>query len=284
MNKDNLLLVDAHVHMYDCFDLDLFFDSSFLNFKNVAASFGYVTRYTPILFMTEGRDERCFDRLLRLADDRKVLETVNFTHYEFMRTHEPFSLSVHEDSSPPLFLIAGHQIVTKEKLEVLALMTVSKIPDGLSLNTTFDSIIEYGGIPVLPWGFGKWMGKRGEILKGFLNKRVDDRIFLGDNSGRPAFLPAPPQFNSRKRNRIRILPGSDPLPFASECHKPGSFGCAISGSVDPNEPGNDLRRIIRDPLTRPVSFGQLETTSRFFKNQLFMQLIKISNQYKRKKS
>jgi hypothetical protein len=24
MNKDNLLLVDAHVHMYDCFDLGLF--------------------------------------------------------------------------------------------------------------------------------------------------------------------------------------------------------------------------------------------------------------------
>lgn len=280
MNKDNLLLVDAHVHMYDCFDLAVFLGSSFSNFKNVAASFGYLTGYTPILFMTEGRNERWFDRILRLADDREVIEADNLVHYKFMRTLEPFSLSVHEDGSPPLFLIAGRQIVTKEKLEVLALVTISKIPDGLALNTTYESIIEYGGIPVLPWGFGKWMGKRGKILKGFLEKRADEQIFLGDNSGRPAFLPAPPQFNSRKGKGIRILPGSDPLPFASECHKPGSFGCAISGSVDPSEPGNDFRRIILNPHTRPVSFGHLETLPRFLKNQLFMQLLKISNQSK----
>jgi hypothetical protein len=30
-------------------------------------------------------------------------------------------------------------------------VTISKIPDGLSLNTTYESILEYGGIPVLPW-------------------------------------------------------------------------------------------------------------------------------------
>jgi len=141
--------------------------------------------------------------------------------------------------------------------------------------------VEYGGIPVVPWGFGKWMGKRGNILSEFLEKGSSFPLFLGDNSGRPSFLPRPPQFRMGKENGVQVLPGSDPLPFPSECRKPGSFGFAISGSVDPDKPGYAIRRILLDSLTRPISYGQLETLPRFLRNQLFMQLLKLKNRTSR---
>jgi hypothetical protein len=281
IGKNNIVLADAHVHIYDCFDLVLFLDSAFSNFKNAAAHLGPSAGYTSILFLTEGRNECWFDRLLKLADAGEAIGKDPSIRYKISRTDEPFSLSVGRDGLPSLFVIAGHQIVTKEKLEILALVSVSDIPDGCSLNTTAESIVESGGVPVVPWGFGKWMGKRGNILNAFLERGSGFPIFLGDNSGRPSFLPHPPQFHLGKGNGIRILPGSDPLPFPAECRKPGSFGFAISGSVDPDKPGEEIRRILLDPRTRPISYGQLETMPRFLRNQLLMQLLKLKNRNNR---
>ena len=281
IDNTNLLCADAHVHIYDCFDLAFFFDSAFSNFKKIATGFGYLTGYTSILFLAEGRNERWFDQLSRLADDWRDNNKDNLVTYRFARTHEPVSISVRGDGSPPMFLIAGRQIVTKEKLEVLSLVSVSDIPDGLSLHTTVESVVEHGGVPVVPWGFGKWMGKRGKILNDFLEKGSEFPIFLGDNSGRPSFLPPPPQFHLGKGNGIRILPGSDPLPFPTECRKPGSFGFAITGSVDPDKPGDEIRRILLNPRTRPISYGQLETMPRFLRNQLMMQFRKLKNRTNR---
>lgn len=52
--------------------------------------------------------------------------------------------------------MAGRQIVTAEKLEVLALGTDLDIDDGRPIREVLSLVTENGGLPVIPWGAGKW--------------------------------------------------------------------------------------------------------------------------------
>jgi hypothetical protein len=133
---------------------------------------------------------------------------------------------------------------------------------------------ECGAVPVIPWGFGKWMGTRGKIVRDLLELARKTDIFLGDNGGRPAFLPRPVHFNSAESLGIRILPGSDPLPFSSEYWRPGSFGFLVEGAMNHEHPGKDLGYILLDPNTLPKPYGKLENPYRFFRNQIAMQIRK----------
>jgi hypothetical protein len=146
--------------------------------------------------------------------------------------------------------------------------------DGASLEETVQGVIEAGAIPVIPWGAGKWMGYRGRILKKFLENTRSSSLFMGDNSGRPKFWPRPSLFSVAESRGIRILPGSDPLPFVSQCQKPGSFGFTVEGAVTPEHPAADLKQLLLETSTRINAYGQLERPFRFIGNQLAMQILK----------
>ena len=95
---------------------------------------------------------------------------------------------------------------------------------------------------VLPWGFGKWTFGRGAIINSFLESKEHPELFLGDNSGRPDFLPKSHLFAKAREKGIRVLPGSDSLPFNWEKIKPGSFGFMLSQPIGIETPGADSRR------------------------------------------
>ena len=107
-------------------------------------------------------------------------------------------------------LIAGRQIVTEENLEVLALLTDRKFEDGLPLQEVIQTVRENKGISVIPWGFGKWMGRRGRFLESALEEAENSELFLGDNSGRPVFWSRPSHFRLRisSPRKFRIQGGS----------------------------------------------------------------------------
>jgi hypothetical protein len=48
-----MILIDAHVHIYDCFDLEKFFDSAYANFKSAAEQLGHTNDFTGILLLAE---------------------------------------------------------------------------------------------------------------------------------------------------------------------------------------------------------------------------------------
>ena len=54
-----------------------------------------------------------------------------------------------------------------------------------------------------------------DALKIRIMKKIPN-MFLGDNGGRSSMLPYPTQFNLAEANEMKILPGSDPLPFPQE--------------------------------------------------------------------
>ncbi|HQH28421.1 MAG TPA: hypothetical protein PLP17_13570 [Oligoflexia bacterium] len=65
-----------------------------------------------------------------------------------------------------LILIAGRQINTVERLEVIALGASPEIADhALSFGAAAAAIRDAGGIPVINWAPGKWFFSRGRLVR-----------------------------------------------------------------------------------------------------------------------
>jgi hypothetical protein len=272
-----MIFVDAHVHIYDCFKLQAFLDSAFANFKAEATRLRQEETFTAVLLLTEGSKENWFQRLASYADDEKTYFGPDLGNWTFRRTSEPCSLWVERNQDQGFFVVAGRQIVTLEDLEVLCLASEKQFEDGSPLEMAIQAVTQSDAIPVIPWGFGKWTGRRSKTLERTLLEIDNSKLFLGDNGGRPSFWPRPAHFELALSRDIRVLPGSDPLPFASETGRAGSFGFSVEGLVSAEEPARDIKRILLDAEARPLAYGKLESPFRFFFNQLRMQLKKKLN-------
>ncbi len=272
--KTHLIIIDAHVHIHDCFNLTNFLNSAYQNCKAEVCRLGKDGQFMGVLFLTETARDHWFQRLASYNDKMEV-SSGSPCAWRFHRTNESNSLLAQSASGGELVLIAGRQIVTKENLEVLALATDSIFKEGIPIENAIEIIRDRGAIPVIPWGFGKWWGKRGKVLSEVLRSHEGTHFFLGDTSYRPEFLPYPTHFKQAKKLGMKILSGSDPLPFASEFWRPCSIGFSVNGLVEKDSPATDLKRILIDPASvfSPYNTNR-DNWYRFFSNQVGMQLIK----------
>ena len=269
-----LILVDAHVHIYDCFNLEAFLDSALKNFQASARQRGDVNHFQSTLLLTETQSDHYFRQLAQLAHQGNSSEQQKIGQWSIHATQEDCSLYLENSDGQGIYLIAGRQVVTAENLEVLALLTAQEFKDGSALEDTIDAVISSGGIPVIPWGFGKWIGHRGTILTRLLDNNPFSALFLGDNGGRPVFWPMPPLFQQATQKGLQILPGTDPLPFADESRRPGSFGFAVEGQLNRERPAESLKQMFLESTTSIQSYGTREQPLRFLRNQVSMQIVK----------
>ena len=174
------------------------------------------------------------------------------------------------DGDDELVLIAGRQVVTAERLEVLALGCDSEFEDGTSLRRAIELVRDSGALAVIPWGFGKWWFGRGAILGGYLRAAETDGLFLGDNAGRLGLAPAPGLFRFARRAGIPILPGSDTFPMESESRGVGGYGFALDCELDLTWPAEGLKQALRSLRHQPPTFGRLESLGRFCRNQFLI--------------
>jgi hypothetical protein len=181
------------------------------------------------------------------------------------------SLRLEAENAAPLVLIAGRQIVTAERLEVLALGTLETFVDGLPMRTVLDQVDDAGALAVLPWGFGKWMGGRGRIVRDLLNSPRASRLFVGDNGGRLSVAPEPSLFAGARQQGIPILPGTDPFPFAAQVRRPLSYGFVLAADVTGNAPAASIQQALQSRRTQPEVFGRCAGVADFVGNQLAMQ-------------
>lgn len=263
-----MLLVDTHVHIYDCYDIEKLFDSSYSNFSSAAERIDYGNKFIGVLLLSETSRDHWFHRLTDYAVDKSLPDKKKIGNWTFHKTEEDCSLYGRSSNSKSLFLIAGQQIVTLEGLEVLALFTVNRFKDGTPIAELIESIKRVDGIPVIPWGFGKWIGCRGNLIKALITSLEVHDFLLGDNGGRPFLLPTPHLFKLAEEKGIKIIPGSDPLPIASEGERVGSFGLSFYGAISKSYPAKDLKRYLVDPMIQYQTFGRLENPIRFLCNQL----------------
>jgi hypothetical protein len=239
-------VVDGHVHL-DSADPDLL--------DNAARSLSRSAARTPdigVLMLTEVAGVSRFD-----AFGPKEAESISFWH------RKPGRL--------PLLVVAGRQIVTAEKLEVLALGTRDALPDGAPLPAVLGWCRQQEALAVLPWGVGKWLGRRGTLVTEALAGEDPRHFALGDNGGRPGFWRVA-AFDAARRRGMKILPGSDPLPLAGQSARIGRFGFGLEIEMDDRAPARSLLAALGDPGTAIEPFGAPRPLHRFVAEQVALRL------------
>lgn len=238
------LAIDAHVHLHD----DAVARNALISAQSRLASIAG-QEGIGILMLAE-------------RDGFHVFEALRPT---LIATDEPESLWL--DDGRRLLVLAGRQIISAEKLEILALATPAQLPDGLPAEEILARLDSEDALVVLPWGVGKWIGKRGQLVDRLITTARPGRLLLGDNSGRPGFWRVP-QFASG----LPVLAGSDPLPLKGWPDAIGTFGSIIKGSLPPNNPSAVLKDLLRDPATAIERYGKLANPLNFVFDQTRLRL------------
>lgn len=257
------ILVDAHVHHYPCFDAGVFYETAAANFGAAERQLGLSPSTTRCLLLAETASERHFAALV---------EGTGAPGWQIRSTLDPAAVELTADGRDLLYVFAGRQVVTAERIELLALLTDRPIAGRRPLSPTLDAVRAAGGIAVLPWGFGKWWGARGRAVDRTLATAPHGRCFLGDNGGRAAGLPAPRLFARAARHGIVILPGSDPLALPGETSRVASFGFVVEGVFDPVRPATSLTQILLRLDRQPRTFGRRIDLPRFCRTQIHLRL------------
>lgn len=266
VGSHNLVLIDAHVHFRKCFNIVHFLEWAHVNFESVAQDMSSGKKFIGVLFLADSPDENGFGRLHQQCNTADSMGG-----WRVHNTREPTSVQLWANGGKCLVIVAGRQIISRKKLEVLAVGTRRQFDHGRSVSALIRTVARANALPIIPWGAGKWLGRRGQLVENLIRSSELPSFFLGDSGNRPAFWPQPSLFRVAKKHGIGNLPGSDPLPFSSEVQRVGSFGVALNCSLDLEKPAQDLKRKLLDLSLTLHQFGEGETPLRFLRNQLKMQ-------------
>jgi len=254
------LLIDTHVHLYARYDLTRLFNAATDAMRHDAV----VDRFERCLMLTEtSRD----DRFTALRDDEQV---TGWT----IEVADECSLTLVSNDGVSLRLFAGGQTNTAERVEVLTLGTTRRIDDGLPLDTTLELAIDTGGVVVLPFGLGKWVGKRGGLVAAAFENYHERGVRLGDNAGRPRSTGTPALFKRSQRFGHAVLPGSDPLNTPLGETAAGRYGLICKAPFDPQAPTQSVREALRC-ATLPVKvLGERVSLVRCMREQFLLRVEK----------
>jgi len=259
-------LVDAHTHLHACFDLQNGLDSATQHFDHARSQLYLPPETAAVLLLARARNEPSFEALsarLERTEDRRwhVVSPVGSESVRLVRVSDEATL----------YLIQGFQIRTRSGLEVLALASTESVADGEELVHTVRAVQSQGAITVIPWGVGKWLGRRGRRVRQILDVARRVPIFVGDNSGRPQWMAEPQLFSTARSLGIYVLPGSDPLPVAGQELTIGRYGLLLEG-FEPSEPLGSVRDALLTLQAQPVVFGNRESWLRSVVLQTRMQI------------
>lgn len=236
------IAADTHIHIYPVHDPAALIRGAARRLLRSVPSPAAV----PVLFLAEGRGFNYFDRLR------------GGTHglpgsFQVEEAAEPGAVRVTWDGGEGAWILAGRQLVTAERVEILALATAEEIEDGLAAGAAVRAVLDRGGVPVLAWAPGKWMFKRAAVIRNLLERFGAGSLLLGDTSLRPLGWPAPSAM--RDPDRL-VLAGSDPLPLAGEEAEAGRYGVWFEGDFDRRRPLTSLRRLLSDPAALRRTIGR----------------------------
>jgi len=269
-----MIYLDTHIHIYNCYDIEIFFNSSLANFQKAHRDNSSAKEHQFVLILTDWAKQNWFQELRALTGDNESKVTKP-AEWSFRATDEETSLyAYNERLDQGVFIIAGRKIITCENLEVLAIGTYNRFQDQLPIRETIEQITESKGVPVIPWAPGKWTGKRGKKINQLLFAADEKKYFLCDNGNRPTCWPRPSHFKLAEKNGIRILNGSDPLNFSFEVNRAGTYLCLLPGNLSASHPGADIIKILTDPTVNITLYGKKHSLWKFIFKQISMQFLK----------
>ncbi len=206
-------ILDTHLHLYPCFDLSLAFDRFLDNTSRLGA------QATRVACLAERHDCQYYQSIA-LGETMPVGFTLlNVSDDQISLTRKLDGLSLN--------LIPGRQIISQEKIEILALGCQEIIEDGQPALDVIYQIIQLGQVPVLPWSPGKWFGTRGELIKKLITELKPGDFLIGDTPLRPYGWTTPDLMKLAKNKGYSVVAGSDPLPFKGEEKWLGAY-CTVA--------------------------------------------------------
>ncbi len=267
----NNLIIDAHVHIYDFYDKESVFVSALANLKKIGTKEKISNPYFG-LALTERYDSSFFRETFK----NEKVEGLPGCRVERI-TDGGKALRVYSADSEPILILPGRQIVSTERLEILSFLVDIDLKDrALSFSEIFKIIWSEGGIPVVNWAPGKWLFKRGQIIRELIESDEYRPILLGDTSLRPNIYPEPQLMKLGRKFGVKTIAGSDPLPFAGEETLIGSYGMILP-EFDPENPiasiknqilksgiGGDTTTVLRKVGRRSDVFSFINRMSKLY--------------------
>ncbi|MCF7838256.1 MAG: hypothetical protein K9N49_06465 [Candidatus Marinimicrobia bacterium] len=239
-----MLIIDIHSHCYPTYDLGQWVRATHANLARWAPAPAAVLA----VVLADGAGQEYF-RAWRSG--RCALPP----GWGMSADDEPESLRLAGPGAQRLLVVAGRQIVTVERLEVLAIGVCDLIANGQSFEGTLEAIRVAAGFPVVPWAPGKWLGKRGRMLRAALRGAAPGGLALGDSALRPRGLPKPPGLLFGQRQGLAVLAGSGPLPGAGEENQSGCYAALGDIELDVEAPAASLRAHLANPALSWRSVG-----------------------------
>jgi len=244
-NMPSIVAADGHVHFYPAYDTKAVFRHLIQNLDRLAGwpanSAGPETTGNGVhklAFLAESREHDFFSRL---QDRDKAIVGLGLA---ITSGPDPVCVTVSLSEVGRVCIVAGRQIVTRERLEILGMAMRAKIPDGLPARDAIQKVAEAGGIPVLAWAPGKWLFARGRLVRELIAGDQDRVLRIGDTALRPALWPEPRPMRIARARGMTVIPGSDPLPFAGEERFAGTYGFIYQGAFDAAHPAVSIARML----------------------------------------
>ena len=248
------VVCDAHLHLYPCYDLAEAFQSLERNLSSLSSA------ETRTAFLAERRDCRFFDRLRDGG--------IGVEGWDIERHDDAVAVA---REGRRVWLFAGRQVVTRERLEVAAMGTDRRVPDGMPMDETLRAIRETGAVPALNWAPGKWFFGRGRVVGELLERTAPGDLLLCDSSLRPRGWGEPVLMRVAAERGFTVVAGSDPLPLAGEERNMGRYGFECDCELDPVAPAASVLGSLRAGDVRISRTGRrggpLETAVRLARNE-----------------
>jgi hypothetical protein len=239
-----MIVVDTHLHLYPCYDLGRAFAELS---ANLARGGGENARRVGCL--AERRDCRAFS-------DLRAGRRVPPPPWRAVPAAEPCAVRLEDGAERSVLLVAGRQIATAERIEVLGLGLVEPVPDGLPAAESVARVRAAAGVPVLAWAPGKWFFGRGRIVRSLIDDLGPGVALVGDSSLRPTVWPEPRLMKRARRRGLAVAAGSDPLPFAGEESVMGRYATVIDAGLDDTRPAGTLLAMLAAGRGRTVGRRQ----------------------------
>ena len=172
--------LDAHAHIYPFHDVPAL----------LLAALDHMPRIAPtdlrVLCLAERFDCSFFQALsqdeIRLPGD----------HWRIAAWDPAGGVKIrHLPDHRDIWILAGRQIVSAERIEICSLFSDAPIADGQPARDIIRAILAAGGLPALDWAPGKWLFQRGKLVRQLVSEFPPSQLALIDTSLRPLLWPAP---------------------------------------------------------------------------------------------
>ena len=162
-------------------------------------------------------------------------------------TDEPGGVELRWEDGLCLIVVAGRQVVTRERLEVLGLGVSAEIADGMPVGAAIAAVRGAGGVPVLSWAPGKWTFSRREVVEETIERGSPEEFVIGDTTLRPSSMAEPKLMRWARERGFKIIAGTDPLPISGEEGLIGTYGVACAAEFERRRPVSSVRDMFLDP-------------------------------------